>query len=111
MLPALRDGELRFVRRDPLALRRLRRGDVVVLRHPWDPQLKLIKRIAAIPGDRVDAQGRRVVEPRDPGAVDWVLDADQYVVLSDNGAGGLDDSRRFGPVRRRLIEGRLTGRR
>ncbi len=107
MLPVLSDGELCFIRTDPLALRRLRRGDIVVLRHPWEPSLKLIKRIVAVPGDAFDLEGL-VDGAREPGHAS-ILAASEYFVGSDNPA-GLDDSRRFGPVHRRLIEGRLWRR-
>jgi hypothetical protein len=107
MLPALRDGELRFIRTDPAALRRLRRRDIVVLRHPWNPSLKLIKRIAAVPGDCVRGTSGPQTTPT---GADRRLCADEYLVLSDNAAEGVDDGRLFGPIPKRLIEGRLFTR-
>lgn len=67
---------------------RLRRGDVVVLRHPHRT-LDLVKRVVAMPGDRV---------------VEGLLGPDQYVVAGDNRSASTD-SRAFGPVSRDSIEG------
>jgi signal peptidase I len=66
----------------------IRRGDVVVLRHPVR-SLDLLKRVIAVPGDRA---GERL------------LGADEYVVAGDNRAASTD-GRTFGPVTRRSIEG------
>ena len=105
MEPALHDGYILTLRTDPLALRRLKHGDVVVLRHPWRPSLKLVKRIAGVPGDYLTADGRPAAP--DAEVAGWRLGDREYFVISDNRAAGLDDSRRFGPVPHRLIEGRL----
>ena len=105
MQPALWRGQRRLLRTDPLALNRLRRGDIVVLRHPWHERLKLVKRLAAIPGDLVSPEGDRLETGAERAG--WLLGSDEYFVVSDNRERGTDDSRRFGPVRRRLIEGCL----
>ncbi len=107
MLPALKDGELRFIRTDPIALRRLHRGDIVVLRHPWDGSLKLIKRVAAVPGDSLGAQSGSL---RMPTGAEQQLAPNEYLVLSDNAAEGIDDGRLFGPIHRSLVEGRVIVR-
>lgn len=44
----------------PLAPAALHRGDVVVFHFPVDPSLHLVKRIIAVPGDRVRLRGGRV---------------------------------------------------
>ena len=106
MLPALRDGEHRFLRTDPLATLRLHRGDIVVLRHPWSPSLKLVKRLAALPGDEVRCEYGPLSTP---GGNPRRLGDDEYLVLSDNAAEGVDDGRLFGPIPRHLIEGRVAG--
>lgn len=67
---------------------RVRRGSVVILRHPGR-DLDLVKRVAGVPGDEV--QDRR-------------LGADQYLLVGDNAAASTD-GRSFGTVGREAIEG------
>lgn len=84
MAPALRSGDwLLAVRRG-----RIRRGSVVVLRHPGRA-LDLVKRVRGVPGDVVDGVA---------------LGSDEYLVVGDNEAASTD-GRRFGPVPREAIEG------
>lgn len=104
-----------------------RRGDVIVLRNPYQREEFLIKRIIGLPGERVTITGGRVlVRPSDRldgayldervylpasvetvGPADVVLDADQYFVLGDNRPASLD-SRSFGPIYRSQIIGRTA---
>lgn len=84
MEPALRPGDWLLVRRTlhqgrPL---RLRRGQLVVARHPQRPSMLIVKRAAR----------------REPGG--WWL-------TSDNPAAGAVDSRAFGPVPDSMIEGKV----
>ena len=80
MEPALRPGDWLLVRRT----RRIRPGQIVLARHPGQPDLLIVKRAAR----------------RDGG---WWLE-------SDNPAAGAVDSRRFGAVPVPLIVGRLLAR-
>jgi nickel-type superoxide dismutase maturation protease len=84
MEPALRPGDWLLVRRSLLPGRppRVRPGDVVIARHPDQPDLLLVKRAA-----RREQDG-------------WWLE-------SDNPGAGAVDSRRFGAVPPELIEGRV----
>jgi signal peptidase I len=72
------------------------RGDVVVLFSPESGDV-LLKRVAAVPGDRVQLHGREVVVP-----------ADRYLVLGDNRESS-HDGRAFGLVDRRAILGHVKG--
>ena len=72
------------------------RGDVVVLVSPEDGRV-LLKRVAAVPGDRVELGGREVIVP-----------PDRYLVLGDN-RDNSHDGRAFGLVERRAILGRVKG--
>ena len=54
------DKELRTPRPSPLAPAALHRGDIVVFHFPVDPSLHLVKRIVALPGERVHLRGGRV---------------------------------------------------
>jgi signal peptidase I len=90
MAPELNDGDIVVVSwRAPL-----RRGDVVVARHP-EQEVLLVKRLAAGPGDEVYGAP---LGPR------------QWWLASDNVLVSPDDSRGFGPVPDRLIVGRVVRR-
>lgn len=118
MYPTLAPGER--VLFDALAYRlgRPRRGDVVLAKHPTRPSMKLVKRVAAVPGDRVTAQGDdwrveeasgRGVLPSEgaaaAGAQVWTLGEDEYFLLGD--APDLStDARHFGAVSGRDIQAR-----
>ncbi len=87
MQPALNPGDWLVVWRGirPGRPPRIRPGQIVIARHPGDPDLLLVK---------------RAVRPVDGG---WWLG-------SDNEPAGAVDSRRFGPVAPALIQGRVAGR-
>ena len=91
-----------------------RRGDVVVFRHPSVEGRLMLKRVAALPGERVGVVGGRVVvEGGDVGGgesemweMEWVLGEDEWFVLGDNPGASLD-SRRLGPIRGSWIRGQV----
>ncbi|MCZ6539696.1 MAG: signal peptidase I [Chloroflexi bacterium] len=104
-----------FRSRDP------RRFDVVRLEDPRRPNRWMLKRIVGLPGDEVALRagelfvdGDPVAEPQaycpEPVAdnVEWWLRDDEFVVLGDNRTGSTD-SRKFGPVKRASIRGRVRG--
>lgn len=91
MAPALLPGELLIVDRLAYVRGRPRAGDVVLVAHPLRPHLRMIKRIAAVPGESVD-------EVR-------LLGRGEYWVLGDN-LEESTDSREFGAVRRQDLLGR-----
>jgi nickel-type superoxide dismutase maturation protease len=84
MTPTLRPGDWLLATRTG----RIRRGSVVVLRHPGR-SLDLVKRVRAVPGDEVDGR---------------VLGPDEFLVVGDNQPASTD-GRSFGPVPREAIEG------
>ena len=99
----------------------LRRGDVVVFRHPSVEGRLMLKRVAALPREQVGVVGGRVmvegaetmVGADDSGGNDgglwemeWVLGEDEWFVTGDNSESSLD-SRRLGPVRGSWIRGRV----
>jgi signal peptidase I len=102
-----------FRRRDP------RRFDVVRFDNPYESPMWEIKRIVGLPGEEVALRGgelfvdhQLVAEPHAycPDSVgdkyEWWLRDDEYVVLGDN-RGPSTDSRKFGPVKRESIRGRV----
>jgi signal peptidase I len=101
-----------------------KRGDVVIFKAPTNPDVDYIKRVIALPGERVKVEGgsvyvndQKLNEPylRDattlfPGSrlqegVDITIDQDNYFVLGDNRPHS-SDSREFGPIPRKLIVGK-----
>ncbi|HCC22204.1 TPA: signal peptidase I [Candidatus Uhrbacteria bacterium] len=101
------------------------RGDIVVFRYPDDPSQFFIKRIVALPGERIviSGGGLRILNQDHPegflldesgyigatftsGDKDLTLSDDEYYLMGDNRAASMD-SRIFGPVSKRLIIGRV----
>ena len=94
MEPTLRDGDRILVLPAWTGLRRrLRVGDLVVLRDPSGPRL-VVKRLAALPG------GQAVVDGQPP-----LQAGDGVIVLGDN-APASTDSKTYGAVDLRSVRGR-----
>ena len=119
MLPALTGGESVLAVRPRSQRRQLRRGDVVVMRHPVWNERTYLKRIVGLPDEEIRLENERVyidgsllVEKylHEPPQVsrhynrDWWTGPEEYFVLGDNRLDS-EDSRAFGPVDRRLILG------
>jgi len=99
--------------RDPV------RGDVVVLRYPRNTQRNYIKRVVGLPGEKIQIKkgvlyinGERVREVYlsadifgDYGPL--TVPADSVFVLGDN-RNNSEDSRAFGPLKKRLIVGQAV---
>lgn len=109
MAPALRDGDRVLVAAMAYRFRRPRAGHVVLAQVPAVPGTRTLKRIAAevppsSPHDPAPASragpndGRAAPAGHARGAA--------YILLGDNRAVSVD-SRRFGPVMRRQIAGRV----
>jgi len=98
------------------------RGDIIILRPPTDDSKDFIKRVIALPGERLlirDGQvfinGHRLNEPYLPenwtsqanwgGDTGMVIPPNQYFVMGDN-RNRSQDSRTFGPIGRDRIDGR-----
>src|SRR5579859_3776407 len=98
------------------------RGDIIILRPPTDNSKDFIKRIIALPGERllirdgvVYINGRKLDEPYLPEA--WtvfnnyggdsgtVIPDNEYFVMGDN-RNKSQDSRSFGPIGRDRIDGK-----
>ncbi len=57
MRPALASNEYVLISRMSYLLNGPSRGDVVVLRNPWQPRTRYIKRIIGLPGEHVRVEG------------------------------------------------------
>ena len=124
MAPTLRDGQVVSFDIQAYAHHPPQRGDVVLFRAPDDPSRRFVKRIIAIPGDRllitngaVSINGQVI---REPYLLErWVTNSSwpangqavtvpdkQYFVMGDN-RNHSSDSRAFGFVDLEAIEGKL----
>nr|WP_231737765.1 signal peptidase I [Terracidiphilus gabretensis] len=121
MLPRLEDHDRLFINKFVYHFSAIQRGDVVVFHYPRDPEKSYIKRVIAVPGDRlridggdVILNGRRLEEPyvpdeyRDSRSLpEMVIPPDYYYMMGDHRSIS-SDSREFGPVERGLIYGKAA---
>lgn len=113
MAPLLRPGDRVLFDRLAYIRDRPARGDVVLAAHPARPEMRMVKRLVALPGDTVAIEGNRCWvngqrighlpgEPPGPDKAARTLARGEYFLAGDD----LDfstDSRELGPVRRRDI--------
>jgi signal peptidase I len=120
MEPALHDGDRLVVDRVTYNLADIDRGDVVVLRYPRNPDVDFVKRVVAVPGDRVvmragvlfvngEASDDYGCIPDRESMDEVVVQEDEFFVLGDNRPISCD-SREFGLVAEHLIKGKVRAR-
>jgi signal peptidase I len=121
MLPRLEDRDRLFINKFVYRFTAVERCDVVVFHYPRDPEKSYIKRVIALPGDRlridhgrVILNGRPLREPYVPpefrdnrSVAEMVIPEDSYYVMGDHRSIS-SDSRDFGPVDRSLIYGKAV---
>lgn len=123
MMPSIEDQQRIFVDKFffQVGISEIHRGDVVVFWFPQDQRVSYIKRVIAIPGDRVAVRagmvllnGRQLDEPyvpdefRDEAEMPEIaLASDEYFVLGDH-RNSSNDSRTWGPVARGFIYGKAV---
>ncbi len=121
MLPRLEDRDRLFINKFVYHFESIHRGDVVVFHYPRDPEKSYIKRVIALPGDRlridrgvVYLNGKRLSEPYVPSEyrdeksmAETVIPDDEYFMMGDHRSIS-SDSREFGPVDRDLIYGKAV---
>jgi signal peptidase I len=121
MLPRLEDHDRLFINKFVYHVAAIERGDVVVFHYPRDPEKSYIKRVIALPGDRlridrgqVWLNGRRQRENYVPeeyrdtkSMMEIVVPEDTYFMMGDHRSIS-SDSREFGPVERSLIYGKAV---
>ncbi len=121
MLPWLEDQERIFVNKFVYRIDGIERGDVIVFRFPLDPSKSYIKRVAGLPGDRVEiidgalyVNGELVEEPHvAPEFRDYsshpALDAPpgHVYVLGDHRSTS-NDSRTWGTVPLEYVTGKAV---
>ena len=121
MLPRLEDSDRLFINKFVYHLSAIERGDVVVFHYPRDPEKSYIKRVIALPGDRLRIDRGEVWLNGKPLQEDYVPDEyrdsrsmaeiivpdDFYFMMGDHRSIS-SDSREFGPVERSLIYGKAV---
>jgi len=121
MLPMLEDQDRLFINKIAYRMGEIHQGDVVVFQYPRDHSKSYIKRVIALPGDRlwidhgtVYVNGVRLPEPYVPNRFtdertqpEMVLPPQEYFVMGDHRSIS-SDSRDFGPVDRNLIYGKAV---
>jgi signal peptidase I len=121
MLPRLEDRDRLFINKFVYHISAIERGDVVVFRYPRDPEKSYIKRVIALPGDRlridrgdVWLNGKRQIEAYVPdefrdrrSMAEIAVPEGTYFMMGDHRSIS-SDSREFGPVERSLIYGKAV---
>lgn len=121
MLPRLEDRDRLFINKFVYHIQAINRGDVVVFRYPEDEEKSYIKRVIALPGDRlhiiegkVYINGQPISEPYVPEEyrdekpyAEITIPPGHYFMMGDHRSIS-QDSRVFGPVARELIYGKAV---
>ena len=121
MLPRLEDHDRLFINKFVYHITSIEHGDVVVFHYPRNPEESYIKRVIALPGDklRIDhgqvwVNGKALVENYVPDMfrdtvsyAQTIIPDDCYFVMGDHRSISRD-SREFGVVERDLIYGKAV---
>jgi signal peptidase I len=121
MLPRLEDRDRLFINKFVYHISAIERDDIVVFRYPRDPAKSYIKRVIALPGDRIRIDhgqvwlnGKPLREPYVPveyqdtrSMAQITVPEDSYFMMGDHRSIS-SDSREFGPVARDLIYGKAV---
>jgi signal peptidase I len=121
MLPRLEDRDRLFINKFVYHIEAIERGDIVVFRYPRDPEKSYIKRVIALPGDRIRIvrgevwlNDRLLPEPYVPDVyrdtrsmAEIVVPEGSYFMMGDHRSIS-SDSREFGPVTRDLVYGKAV---
>lgn len=121
MLPRLENSDRLFINKFVYHIESIHRGDIVVFHYPLDPAKSYIKRVIALPGDRIRIDqgqvwlnGKPLKEPYVPARyrdarsmAAMVVPKGCYFMMGDHRSIS-SDSREFGPVERSLIYGKAV---
>jgi signal peptidase I len=121
MAPRLEDHDRLFINKFVYHITSIERGDIVVFHYPRDPAKSYIKRVIALPGDRlridhghVWVNDKEIAENYVPAMYrdsksygEMVVPEEGYFMMGDHRSIS-SDSREFGPVERDLIYGKAV---
>jgi signal peptidase I len=129
MFPTVNDQDYLIASKIDYRLHPPQRGDIIIMRDPYDSSKDFIKRVIGLPGDRILIRGGQTyingrllresyINPAEPWTqdADWplgqsdnqngvLLTSDEYFVMGDN-RNHSSDSRFFGAIHRNQIEAR-----
>jgi signal peptidase I len=125
MVPNFHNGDYLIVDELSYRFRSPERGEVIVLKFPYDPSQRFIKRIVGLPGETIEIKDGKVVvyhldsqevfvldestyvgSLQTPGSVKVQLKEGEYFVLGDNREFS-SDSRSWGPLQAKYVVGRM----
>lgn len=121
MVPMLQDQDRLFINKLAYHVADVRHGDVVVFHYPRDPAKSYIKRVIALPGDRIRidrgcvyVNDKLLAEPYVPARYtdersqpEMTIAQGDYFVMGDHRSIS-SDSRDFGPIDRGSIYGKAS---
>jgi signal peptidase I len=121
MEPNFEDGDYLIIDEITYRFREPKRGEVVVFKNPMNERQRFIKRIIGLPGETIEISDGKIFISNgekkvlnEPylnssftfGDIKITLGSDEFFVLGDNRQFSLD-SRRFGPIKKKEIVGRV----
>ncbi|MBU2545145.1 signal peptidase I [Patescibacteria group bacterium] len=120
MDPNFANGDYLIIDEITYRFRGPERGEVIVFRYPQDPSNRFIKRVIGLPGEEIKIKDGEITIGGDDildekylpddlttsGDVHIILEFNEYFVLGDNRPYSFD-SRRFGPLSKEYIIGRV----
>jgi len=126
MEPTFNTGEYLIIDQISYQFTNPKRGDVIVFRYPNNPEKFYIKRLIGLPGETITISDGKITITNDahPNGfnlkelyintsgstnLQTTLGSHEYFVLGDNRKAS-SDSRRWGPLHRRFIQGRPIAR-
>ena len=121
MDPNFADGQYLIIDEISYRFQEPARGEVVVFKYPYDTSQRYIKRIIGLPGEDIKIKDGKVfiadkvldesaylsADTVTAGSLEITLGSNEYFVMGDNRLAS-SDSRRWGPVSRENIIGRVA---
>ncbi|MBN17941.1 MAG: signal peptidase I [Chloroflexi bacterium] len=109
MSPALKEGDLLFVKKSTSKNFKLKANDIIILNNPDNPNSYIIKRLIGLPNEKIEDINKRnysLVIKTDNNISDYQLSINEYFVIGDN-HNYSTDSRHFGPIKYSEIIGKV----